>query len=90
MISLESVPNRIDGYRIEEMDGELLLYNPQSTSTVYMNQTAALVWQLCDGQRQVDEIVEILVESFPDAQTDMQREVLGTLKSFHDNGALAV
>jgi hypothetical protein len=88
MISDQAKPLPADGYRVEEIDGELLLYHPQSTATVYMNNTAALVWQLCDGNREVAEIVEILVESFPDTEGDLRSDVLRALDSFHQQGAL--
>ncbi len=90
MISTQSIPTPVDGYRVEEIDGELLLYHPQSTATVYMNSTAALVWQLCDGKREVSEIVDILSESFPDSGSDLGDDVLKALDSFHDQGALKV
>ncbi len=90
MISSQSIPKPVDGYRVEEIDGELLLYHPQSTATVYMNNTAALVWQLCDGQREVGEIVEILGESFPESGEHLGEDVLRAITSFHDNGALQV
>ncbi|MFT5112463.1 MAG: hypothetical protein ACI8P9_001787 [Parasphingorhabdus sp.] len=90
MISPETIPKPADGYRIEEMDGELLLYHPQSTSTVYMNQTAALVWQLCDGNRDVDEIISILTQSFPEADASVNKDVITTLNMFTDQGALSI
>lgn len=88
MISRQSVPRPVDGYRVEEIDGELLLYHPQSTATVYMNNTAALVWQLCDGQRDVAEIVDILAESFPESDSRVDDDVLRALTSFREQGAL--
>lgn len=88
MISDQATPVPAEGYRVEEMDGELLLYHPQSTATLYLNNTAALVWQLCDGARTVAEIVEILSESFPDSGGGMDRDVLDALTSFRDQGAL--
>ncbi len=81
-------PKPAQGYRVEEMDGELLLFHPQSTATVYMNQTAALVWQLCDGARDVNEILGILSDSFPEAYTNLEQDVLTALRSFQKQGAL--
>ena len=74
MFTNQSIPKPLEGYRVEEMDGELLLYHPQSTATIYMNQTAALVWQLCDGEREVAEIIAILTESFPDAEPSVNSQ----------------
>jgi hypothetical protein len=88
MNQLNEIPTPASGYRVEEMDGELLLYHPQSTATVYMNQTAALVWQLCNGDRSVGQIISILEESFPDLDTEVRADVLVALKSFSQHGAL--
>lgn len=88
MISDQHKPSPVEGYRVEEMDGELLLYHPQSTATVYMNNTAALVWQLCDGSREVAEIVEILGESFPESGTALRKDIIQALDSFRSQGAL--
>ena len=90
MFTNQSIPKPLEGYRVEEMDGELLLYHPQSTATIYMNQTAALVWQLCDGEREVAEIIAILAESFPDAEPSVNSDVMTTLKMFQQQGALSI
>jgi hypothetical protein len=88
MISDNTIPEPVTGYRIEEMDGELLLYHPQSTATVYMNNTAALVWQLCDGSREVAEIIDLLSESFPESHEGIRADVVKALESFSAQGAL--
>lgn len=45
---------------IQEMEGEILIYDLNENKAFCLNQTAALVWQLCDGNKSVDEISEIL------------------------------
>ena len=90
MITENATPAPVDGYRVEEMDGELLLYHPQSTSTIYMNNTAALVWQLCDGTRDVAAIIDILTESFPDSRDGIEDDVKKALETFLNQGALAL
>jgi hypothetical protein len=88
MISEQSRPAPVEGYRVEEMDGELLLYHPQSTATVYMNNTAALVWQLCDGSREVAEIIDILSESFPEPGDTLRHDIFQALDAFRSQGAM--
>jgi hypothetical protein len=39
-----------------ELGAELVLYDPMSDSTHVLNETAAVAWWLCDGQRNVSEI----------------------------------
>jgi pyrroloquinoline quinone biosynthesis protein D len=48
----------------EEMQEEILLYKGGSHKAIYLNETAALVWKLCDGTRTVDDIAAVLTENF--------------------------
>ena len=59
-------PMPAHGYRIEELDGELLLYQPETRHIAYCNASAALVWRLCDGRRTVQDIVDLLAAAYPD------------------------
>lgn len=58
---------RVDGYRMETLDDEVLLYNPAQTRIIALNATAVLVWQLCDGTRSRAEIVALISEAYPEA-----------------------
>lgn len=80
------IPN--SEFTLEQLDNELLLYHPTKTTTVYMNETASLVWQLCDGKRTVGEIVELLSESFPEAGEDLVSDIEKTLDTFSQHGAI--
>jgi PqqD family protein of HPr-rel-A system len=40
----------------EELDGEVLLFDPQSGDTHRLNQTAFAVWQKCNGLTTTEEI----------------------------------
>ena len=82
------VPNA--DFRLEELDNELLLYHPAKTKTVYMNETASLVWQLCDGKRSVGEIVALLSDSFPEAGDGLLDDVETTLDKFVQHGAVEI
>ena len=50
---------------LEDMDGELLLYNPTTATTLHLNDSSAVIWELCDGERSVGDIVGALQEVFP-------------------------
>ncbi len=81
-------PLRNQDFRLEKMDDELLLFNPQTNNILYLNETAALIWQLCDGQSAVDKIVSLLTESFPEAGTDIKQDVEETIALFKIQGAI--
>jgi len=79
-------PRRKPDYRLEMIEGELLLYHPVRTRILYCNETASLVWRLCDGQRTVDEITALLAAAFPEAADTVAQDVATVLQTFlvHD------
>ncbi len=81
-------PRRIAGYLLEKMDDELLLYHPAETKVMYCNQTASIIWQLCDGKRTVQEIVELLAAAYPAAADEVENDVQATLQQFAEHGAI--
>lgn len=83
----EAIPRANTDFSLEEIDDELLLYHPAKTRAVYLNETAALVWQLCDSKRSVAEIVSLLEENYPESNT-IRSDVEQTLQQLADNGAV--
>ena len=81
-------PRRKDGFRLEEVAGELLLYDADSTKIMYCNPTASLIWQLCDGTRSGPEIAACLEEAFPEAGGSIPGDVEETLKTLLECGAI--
>ena len=49
------------------MDNEILIYDLTSNKAFCLNETSALVWQLCDGNKSVPEIAEHLSRKFNSA-----------------------
>ena len=81
-------PTRNQDYRLEKMDNELLLFNPKTTNILYLNETASLIWQLCDGQRTVNEMVSLLKETFPEVSESIQQDVIETIDLFKKHRAI--
>jgi len=83
-------PKRKPDYRLELLDNELLLYHPTETKIFYFNQTASLIWQLCDGQHSVSEIIGLLNNAYPEAVDTIPIDVANTLKQFEEHGCIEV
>ena len=64
------------------LDDKILVYDPDGMTAVALNETASVIWQLCNGDRNIAEIVEILQQAYPEAAATMAREV--------DEGLLAL
>ena len=69
-MTAELVPQPRGRYLIEDIDNESLIYRMPAKSAIYLNETATVIWKLCDGTRSAREIVAVLAEAFPqDAET---------------------
>lgn len=88
-MNYQSIPYPNSDFNLEEIDNELLLYHPARTRAVYLNQTAALVWQLCDNERSVGEIVSLIEEHYPETD-NVKDDVESTLRQLSDNGAIDI
>lgn len=69
------IPQPRQDFQLEMLDGEIFLYDKVSTKAVYLNSSAALVWQLCDGQRSIKIIRKILQEAYPDKAETIIKDV---------------
>lgn len=81
-------PQQKEGFLLEELDGELMLYNIASTRIFALNQSAALIWELCSGQYTVAEITSALAEAYPSSQGQIEQQVTDTLALLLAHGAI--
>ncbi|MGE0751685.1 MAG: PqqD family peptide modification chaperone [Variibacter sp.] len=83
-----SVPIQRRGYRVEELEGEVVLYRAPVKKTIYLNESATTVWTLCDGQRTVTQIADVLAEAYPDNAAEVRADVRDAIDNLVSEGAL--
>jgi hypothetical protein len=88
MNSPNLVPVRSEEYRIEELDGETLLYFHERKTLVYLNDSAASVWKLCDGIRSAGDIIGVLSTAYPESRDAIGNDVREAIESLVREGAL--
>ena len=59
-----SKPRRVGRVTQYEIDGEVVLYDPSRDRVHTLNNTAAVIWQLCDGSRTIDELTVEMAELY--------------------------
>ena len=62
-------------FLIERIDGEITVYHPTLTTAVYLNETGALIWELCDGKRTILDIIGALSEQYPESRAQIETDV---------------
>ncbi len=86
--AMDLVPVPASDVKVEAIEGELLLYHPLHTRAIYLNPSAAVIWSLCDGQRRVGDIIQMIGESYPESKDQLTEEVLSTVTQLRDSGVL--
>lgn len=62
-------------YLLERIDKEIIVYHPSSTTSIYLNETGALVWELCNGSATIADIIGLLAQVYPQNRGQIEREV---------------
>jgi hypothetical protein len=75
---------------LEDMDGELLLYNPSSAVTLHLNGPSAIVWQLCDGERSAAQIIELVQQNYPEQAAQIAADVTSVIDDLSEQKALTL
>ncbi len=88
MLPLSCIPQPAAGFRLESLGDELLLYHPAQEKVYYCNPTASLIWQLCDGQRTLGALLDLLQAAYPDAGAALVDDVNTILEQLRTHGAL--
>ena len=88
-VMADLIPAPVPDVKVETIEGELLLYHPRNTRAVYLNPTAAVIWEFCDGRRRVREIIALIEECYPEARDNLAQDVFSTLAQLRDNGVLS-
>lgn len=70
------------------LEDEGILYDPATHSVHSLNPTAALVWDLCDGEHTLSDIVDLLGEIFEAEREEVAADVQETLKRLQRLGLL--
>ncbi len=89
-ITSAAIPTPKKGCQLEEFDNELVLYDMQSTQAIYLNETAALVFRLCDGKRTIGEIETLLKEAYPETADAIETDLLSVLNNLAEAGAIVL
>jgi hypothetical protein len=81
-------PKTIADFQLEEIDGEVLLYSPKATRSIYLNPSASLIWRLCTGEFSTQEIIDSLRDQFPEQADSIEDDVMTTLDLFIESQAI--
>ncbi|BDD87741.1 PqqD family protein [Desulfofustis limnaeus] len=75
-------------YLVEPFDNEVVLFTLNGGQVVSLNQTAHLVWRLCQQKMAVGEMIELLTEAYPDQADVIRADVVTALTTMAEHGII--
>ncbi len=82
-LATTSYPHQIDGLDISAAEDGYIIYQPERDCIHYLNPTAVLIMELCNGRNSQDRIAELLKQAYDlgDAPIEVVHQALMTLAS---------
>jgi hypothetical protein len=89
-MDLDARPVRQEKFQNEILDKEMILYFPGGGQFLYLNQTAALVWERCDGLTSTGDIIRSIQTVFPELAEEIRDDVEETLQTFLKHNCISL
>jgi hypothetical protein len=61
---IDSNPRRAEALEVNEAEDGLVIYDPTEDMVHHLNASASVIFDLCDGTRDPEEIARILAEAY--------------------------
>ncbi len=84
----DRIPTHAAGFTLQRLDDDVLLYHAGLTRTVHLDPIAALIWQLCSGERSEAAIVSLLADAYPDGGQELPADVRAALNQMARDGVI--
>lgn len=85
---LSKIPRRSKGWRLAQSDDAWILHHPAKTGVLSVNQTAALIWGLCNGEYTVARLIDLLKQAYPESAESIPGDTEEALRLFRGRGCV--
>jgi DNA-binding transcriptional regulator YiaG len=72
-----------------EMDRELMLHDMETKKVYVLNSTAAMIWSMCDGEHNVEQMAMKVKDKFTQLQEDVLQEISQTVEKLRQYGLVS-
>jgi hypothetical protein len=81
-------PQARSNFIIEKIDKEFVLFNTENLEIMYLNQSAALIWSLMNGTLTIQDMIDLLIETYPEAASEIRTDVIETMQRFFERDVI--
>lgn len=86
---LETCPKRGDQVIAQKAANDLLLFNMEDGNYYSLNEIGSRVWELCDGNHSVSQVVAALAGEYDASDQVLEKDVLELLEDFRRGKLIA-
>ena len=73
---------------LEQLENDFQIRRNSDDMAVFVNQSAAILWELCDGQRSLGEVKKLLKDAYPEAKSEIEEDINQSVSLLVEHGAL--
>ena len=81
-------PYLSDDFEVSMLDGEMILFSSKTDKVLYLNESSRMIWELCNGDLSVMNIIKLLTEAYPDAIDEIESDINTTFENLYEGGAI--
>ena len=82
-LSDQSIVFRIDGFQLRRTPCCTNLYDENNLPVLALNGTSALIWENCNGELKISEMIDQFHATFPDVpHQDIKADIMSVLQEF--------
>lgn len=90
MNNMEKCPIKSPATASRIIDGEAVIVIPDKSEVKVLNLVGSRIWDLCDGNRTICKIVDIIYNEFEGKRSNIERDVLNFVDDLEKRGMLAI
>jgi Coenzyme PQQ synthesis protein D (PqqD) len=80
MMNLQTYPQRKEQVIAQKASSDLLLFNMNDGNYYSLNEVGGRIWELCDGNHSIAQLVETLVTEYDAPAETLTKDVLDLLE----------
>lgn len=83
-----SIPKHNPEFHLQQQDNEFQILNATQQNSIFINDTAAIIWQMCTGENSIADIKVLLNDTYPDMREEIDSGVESALEILVSHKAL--
>ncbi len=87
---IKKIASRNKNCAFKKVEDELVLIHPEGGSFLSLNEVGARIWELSDGTRTVEEIINEISREFEEEKSKIERDTVNFLKELEKKEILSL